>query len=108
MSELPIYLRVTGSEANNCFWGYCGCGGSAAHCGSYTSAPVDNLDPQDGGSDITGLPPATVADPSCRPVPCPAPDRRVELQPGDWQPSLAWQSADVRDTAHAAQEAATT
>ena len=24
MSELPIYPRVTGSEANHCFWGYCG------------------------------------------------------------------------------------
>ena len=74
---------------------------------SYVSAPVDNLDPQGSGTDITGLPPATVTDPSCRPAPCPAPKERVELQPGDWQPSLAWQSADVRDTAHAAQEAAT-
>ena len=54
------------------------------------SAPVDNLDPQNGGTDITGLPPATVTDPSCRPVCC-----------------LAWLSADVRNTAHAAQEAAT-
>ena len=24
MSELPIYPRVTGPEANHCFWGYCG------------------------------------------------------------------------------------
>ena len=181
MSELPIYPRVTGSEANNCFWGYCGSRtnrtfawyGTNQHgafiricnttpkirlrlphtgseevlqdgyrlvllpklafyalwdghgesfvvprattgvaevallIGSYASAPVDNLDPQDSGTDITGLPPTTVTDPSCRPAPSPAPEERVELQRGDWQPSLAWQSADVRDTAHAAQEAAT-
>ena len=24
MSEFPIYPRVTGAEANHCFWGYCG------------------------------------------------------------------------------------
>ena len=24
LSELPIYPRVTGPEANHCFWGYCG------------------------------------------------------------------------------------
>ena len=173
MSELPIYPRVTGSEANHCFWGYCGsrtnrtfawygtnqhgaflricnttpkirlrlphtgseevlqdgyrlvllpklafyamCDGHgypggaevALPIGSYTSAPGDNLDPPDVGTDIPGLPPATVADPRCRPAPCPAPEERDELQPSDWQPSLAWQASDVRDTAQAAQAAAT-
>ena len=35
--------------------------------GSYASAPVDNSDPQVSGTGITGLPPATVTDPSCLP-----------------------------------------
>ena len=180
MSELPIYPRVTGSEANHCFWGYCGSrtnrtfawyanqygaflricnttpkirlrlphtgseevlqdgyrlvllpklafyamwdghgesfvvpratsGGAevALPIGSYTSAPGDNLDPPDVGTDIPGHPPATGTDPRCRPAPWPAPEERAELQPSDWQPGLAWQASDVRDTAYAAQAAAT-
>ena len=75
--------------------------------GSYTSAPGENLNRQEVGTDITGFPPATVTDLRCRPAPCPACEKRVELQPGDWQSSLAWQLADVHNTAHAAQEAAT-
>ena len=67
--------------------------------GSYTSAP-------DVGTDTPGHPPVIGTDPHGRPAPRLAPEECAELQPRNWQPGLAWQAPDVRDTASAAQAAA--
>ena len=66
--------------------------------GSYTSAP-------DVGTDTPNHPSATMTDPHGRPAPRLASLKRAELQLRNWQPGLAWQAPDVRNTASAVQAA---